>query len=128
MVVSAKRSMVAVFGLLIVGSAFGLLFPRPAKAAQVLSTWVGPSVDDWSNAANWSPAVVPNNGTPAGATYKVRIDGNPGVNTFVFMNGSFTVDQLTVNAGDHLHINNGNTLTLAAGGTLSNAGEIILAS
>src|SRR5438067_2139926 len=127
MVVSAKRSIGGVFGLVLVAVAFGLLFPRPAKAAQAVATWVG-GTGNWNVAANWSPAVVPNNGTPVGMTYKVRIDADSGTNSVVTLNGSFTIDQLTVDAGDTLSIANGNTLTLAAGGTLSNAGAIQLNS
>src|SRR5437763_13587070 len=98
MAVRSRHFVSAGFGLLVVAFAFGLLFPRPAKASQALATWVG-GTGNWNVATNWSPAVVPNNGMPAGATYKVRIDAGPG-NAVVTVNGNFTIDQLTVDAGD----------------------------
>ena len=40
-----------------------------AHAVQVTSTWTGAGDGTtYTDAANWSPAVVPRNGTPAGTT------------------------------------------------------------
>ncbi len=41
-------------------------------AAQITSTWVGGSWGEWEDASNWSPAIVPENGT---TTFAVTIDG-----------------------------------------------------
>lgn len=107
-----------------------------ASAAQVTATWIGPSGNggngNWGVAANWSPAVVPNNGTPSGTTYRVVID-NSGANSVVTIpdNGtSYTIDALSVSAGDTLSLTFSAVITVVntgpGTGTIVNAGNIAL--
>ena len=68
------------------------LFVSPALAlAQTNSSWVSGS-GNWSNASNWSPNQVPNNG--GGNTYSVTID--PGNFDTVSLDENVTVSSLTL--------------------------------
>ena len=104
-----------------------------AHAAQVTATWTGAGANaNWDNPANWSTANFPNNGTPAGTTYNVVIDGNSGATANVILNVIVTIDALTVNSGDSLAFNNGQQITVvnsgAGTGTIVNSGTIALNS
>ncbi len=104
-----------------------LLCTTHAQAAQVTATWNG-GVGNWNDATKWSGGVVPNNGTPAGTTYKVLLDNGNATVSNVTLNISATIDTLTVSSGDTLGLNNGVSLTIATASTLSNAGNIALNS
>lgn len=60
------------------------------QAAQINSTWVGGSLGQWETASNWSPAIVPENGTN---TFYVTINGGSnGVD--VDLHGNHTITKL----------------------------------
>lgn len=75
-----------------------------SHGAQVDAFW-STGTANWNTAGNWTPAVIPNNGT-GGNTYHVKIDNGSGTNAIVNMNLSPTIDLLTVSAGDTLNLNN----------------------
>src|SRR5580698_10536760 len=54
-------------------SILALLSIAPAAHAQTTDTWSSGASGLWNVAGNWSADVVPNNGTPTGATYNVNI-------------------------------------------------------
>ncbi len=104
-----------------------------AHAVQVTSTWTG--LGDgatYTDANNWNPKVVPNNGIPANTTYKAVIDNAPGAVAAVHLNTTIIIDALVVNSGDSLNINNGRDLRIvnsgANTGTIENSGTIIIGS
>lgn len=84
---------------------------------------------NWNVAGNWSGGVVPNNGVN---TFNVKIDnGNAGQNSTVTLNINATIDNLTVDSGDQLTIQNAQSLIIAGGvntGTITNNGTIALSS
>ena len=94
-----------------------LLLPAPwaapVRGALVDAVWNAGS-GNWSIAANWLPAVVPNNGT-GGNTYHVKIDNGAGANAVVALNQSATIDLLTITAGDTLNFNNIQNLRVEVG-------------
>jgi hypothetical protein len=102
---------------------FLLLAAGPAGANQIAITWNG-GTGNWSNAAQWTPAVVPNNA--GGTTYSVTIDGTSAVTMDVL---NATVDNLILaTTGASLNVSApntfvGNTLTLNFG-TSSNNGTL----
>jgi fibronectin-binding autotransporter adhesin len=121
------------FGLVtaVTFAAATLLYATPAAAAEVTARWTGGgSTNNWSEAANWSGGVVPNNGAPGDPRYRVVI--NPRVKVDVRLNLAVTIDALTIGAGQKLTVVNGRGLTVATGGTptptISNAGTIALNS
>jgi len=90
-------------------------------------------VGNWNVAGNWTPAQVPNNGTPPGTTYNVLIDNGNVLNSSVSLNIVATIDNLTIDAGDSLGINHGQVLTLnsdggVTAGTITNNGSFALNS
>ncbi len=88
------------------------------------STWNG-GTGNWNASGNWTPSVVPN-----GSSYNVFIDGgNIGINSFVNLDTSATIGNLTVDTGDTLDIDNGHILTMGLnGGSIINNGNISLSS
>ncbi len=99
-----------------------------ARAAS--ATWDGPGGtggdSNWNDSANWSGGVVPDNGA---FTYDVFVDGGKLANSVVRINAfTPTVDNLTINVGDRVDINNGNSLTVVDTGTILNDGVIDLHS
>ena len=88
------------------------------------STWNG-GTGNWNVDGNWTPSGVPN-----GSSYNVLIDGgNIGINSFVNLNTSVSVGNLTIDTGDTLDINNGHVLTMGLdGGSIINNGNISLSS
>ena len=101
-------------------SVLALLSTMPAAYAQTTDTWSLGASGLWSVAGNWSAAVVPNNGTPTGATYNVDIVD--GVST-VTLNISAGINDLSLASGNTLAINNGDTLTIN-GPAVANSGAI----
>jgi hypothetical protein len=122
---------------------------RPAHAALETDIWNG-GTGSWTNAAEWSLNVVPNNNSSS--NYVVLIDnGNP-INSSVELDPfvTITINRLVLDAGDSLTINTGATLdptnsltvngslTLASsnnftylefypnGGTLGGTGQVIM--
>src|SRR4029077_15251 len=65
----------------------------PARADFINSTYTGPTDGNWGDPANWSPAIVPNNG--GGNTYAATI-----ANVFLTLDLDVTVSRLTFNPGD----------------------------
>ena len=65
----------------------------PARADFINSTYTGPTDGNWGDPANWSPAIVPNNG--GGNTFAATI-----ANVFLTLDLDVTVDRLTFNPGD----------------------------
>ena len=94
-----------------------LVLPLAAASAQ---TWNG-GTGNWSNANNWTPAVVPND--PLAVVYIDNANPVNSVVTYDLVNGY--VGQLTLDAGDSLNVTSGNTLVgrdTNIFGTMSNAG------
>ena len=101
------------FALLILAS-----LSRPAQALTNVA-WTG-GTGNWSNAALWSPAGVPN-----GVLYNVLLDNGNVLNSIVDLDMWATIGGLTIDAGDMLRINNGNVFTLS-NATVNNAGTILI--
>lgn len=86
------------------------------------TTWIGPYDSGWSIAGNWDTGVVPD-----GSSYHAIIDANGANAASVILNGNYTVGQLTVDAGDLLHVSNGYDFHLYDATVLNN-GTISLES
>ena len=116
---------ITVFTLLFAG-AFAVT-NSPAQSTNVV-VWNGGTAS-WSNAASWNTRIVPN-----GANVSVFVDGGKtATDSIADVDGSFTVGELTIDAGDTVSVVDNNTLTLDAGSptgstTLANAGTLTLAS
>lgn len=99
-----------------------------ARPAQQDARWIG-GTGNWNTAANWDPAVVPNNGVD---TYHARIDDEDTKSaSVVTLDLNATIDHLTIDPGDELRIPNGRLFTLIGGestGLLHNAGILRLES
>ena len=65
----------------------------PARADFIKSTYIGPTDGNWGDPANWSPAIVPNNG--GGHSFAATI-----ANVFLTLDLDVTVNRLTFNPGD----------------------------
>ena len=76
-----------------------------ARADFIKSTYVGPSDGNWGDPANWSPAIVPNNGD--GHSFAATI-----ANVFLTLDLDVTVNRLTFNPGDGNNILFGGTAPL----------------
>ena len=95
------------------------------SSGQVTAIWTGAgNSTNWSDPANWSTPNFPNNGTPAGMTYKVVIDGNSAATANVVLNVTVAIDALTVNSGDSLAFNNAQKLTIVNRGAGTNSGTV----
>ena len=64
-----------------------------ARRVHQKSTYTGPSDGTWGDAANWSPAIVRNNG--GGQSFAATI-----ANVFLTLDLDVTVNRLTFNPGD----------------------------
>jgi hypothetical protein len=83
-----------------------------APADIVLSQWVGGTNANWGTAANWNPAVVPNNG--GGSTYSVSLDdGFAG--QLVNINISPTIESLSILGATILSLDNSRQLAIRSG-------------
>jgi hypothetical protein len=105
-----------------------LLLAGSASADQVNVKWDGGGgTNSWNNADNWDPGVIPNNNTD---TYNVFIGGSSLPDYIVYIdNIDPTIDNLTIDTGDSLTINDRRGLSLASGasaGTITNNGTILL--
>jgi len=101
-----------------------LLAATTVQAAQMDAIWVG-GASNWSNPINWLDSVVPNNN--ANDTFNVLIDTNGGASSAALLDGTFTIDNLTIDADDSLIIDNGHSLHVVVGamsGVIDNAGVI----
>lgn len=92
------------------------------------TSWVGGTDGVWSTASNWSGNAVPHNN--GATTYNVLVDGNAATNSVVHVQhpsirSTFTVDSLTIGAGDKVIIED--TFRLQVRNTLSNGGTIVVA-
>ncbi|MGN6367151.1 MAG: beta strand repeat-containing protein [Phycisphaerae bacterium] len=94
-----------------------------SSTASADSTYIGPAAGNWSNAANWSNSTVPNSGTAV-----VLIDGGNAQNSTVTVDSNFTVQDLTVDAGDILNFADNNTTLTINGGNITNNGSINMTS
>ncbi len=121
MIVSLRQRFLV--GLLFMAGALLLLTGR-SSALQVNATWDG-GTGNWSLNTNWTPDTVPNNGTN---TYNVLIDGGNLINSVVYLDTNPTIDNLTIDSGDSLSINNWKILRLTGGGTITNNGVMSLNS
>lgn len=86
-----------------------------ANAAEVDVTWNG-GTGNWNTAANWTPAVVPNNGAD---TYNVFIDGGSPTGSVVTLNLDAVITRLQLDADDHLSQSAGRDLTIQGGPVLN---------
>ena len=98
--------------------------------AQSSNTYIwNAGTGNWSNASNWAGGVVPNS-----TAADVFVDGgNTAVKSVVDMDNTFTVDQLTIDAGDTVVVENNNGLIMDAGSVsattaFDNAGTLTLGS
>lgn len=98
-----------------------------AAAAQLDAVWIG-GVANWNTSLNWMPMTVPGNN--ATNTFNVKIDNaDIGTASIVTLNISTAIDNLTVDTGDTLAIDNTRVLTVVGGmnaGTIQNNGDIKL--
>jgi len=85
---------------------------HPARS-QVICTWNG-STGNWLSPALWSPA-VPNNGTPAGATYNATVNGSGTIS----VDQSVSIQTLNFPSGN-IHVLNNGTLQMV--GAISGQG------
>lgn len=99
-----------------------LLFPLLSTACWAIdSTWTTATSGNWGSAARWTPAAVPNNGSPTSASrYDVSILAT-GAPYTVSLNSSVTVDSLTLGSANATIDHTAGTLTLTEGLVL-NAG------
>ncbi len=79
----------------------------PARADFIKSTYIGPSDGSWGDPANWSPAIVPNNG--GGDSFAATI-----ANVFLTLDLDVTVNRLAFKPGDGIPIILGGTAPLLA--------------
>jgi YVTN family beta-propeller protein len=84
------------------------------------SIWIGGPSGNWSNAANWSTGVVPNNG----AIVCINDGHTPG--SQVTLDANVSIGGLAIDAGSTLTI--GTNQQLIVSGTISNSGQIIVFS
>ncbi len=107
-------------GLLVVGAtaSFGPII--------ITSTWTAGGDGQWNDPANWDSPDFPNNNI--GETYDVIIDSSVNDVTVTLDGGSFTIRDLTVDAGDTLSIDNAHSLRFGEPAAITNAGEIVLDS
>jgi len=90
-----------------------------ANAQPITSIWEGAFSNNWSNALNWSPQVVPDN---AGAvSYHVVNDGG-----YIICNGDFGVNTVTQGAAGVIDVPNGFSLGLDSNVGAANDGLIRL--
>lgn len=106
-----------------------------AAAAQVTCTLAATGTANWFDATAWSPQVVPNNGTPPGATYNAVV----GSGGSALYSGSVAVQRVTLSAGvlsgtGTLTVNESMTwsggrlfASFATGGTLTVGGGLSIA-
>ncbi len=100
----------------------------PVSTRADTATWSSAISGSWSNAADWSPAVVPNNGTPVGTTYDALINATGG--SYTISTGSpVALNSLTVNSPNatvNLFGGNGTTSFSFANGLSILAGKVQL--
>ncbi len=111
------------------GLALALTLGSGVGAAQLTATWTGNGDGvNWSDAANWTSVSAPDNGTPAGTTYRVVIPAGKDVTLDTFA----VIDSLTVGGVATLTILNSKQLDVvnsgAGTGTIVNSGTISLNS
>lgn len=106
---------------------FGLLgISTGTRAAVINDTWLGGN-SNWNNPANWSAALVPNDG--GGNTFNVFIDGGNALASQVGLNISVGISGLTIDTNDQLTINNAQSLTInGATPSITNNGVLALNS
>jgi hypothetical protein len=109
-------------GSVLSAAILAVLANMPTAHAQTTDTWSLGASGLWGVAGDWSAGVVPNNGTPSGATYNVDIID--GVST-VTLNINAGINDLAIGSGNTLLVEGGTTLTVA-GPSISNKGAIQL--
>src|SRR5262249_36546400 len=82
--------------------------------ADVAATWLSAADGTWSDAANWSSGLVPDNGN-GGNNYLATI-GAAGSPYSVTLNTGATVSGLTISSADATLVNNG---SLSTSGTIN---------
>ena len=93
-----------------------------AAAADTVAVWGGGAAS-WGVASKWANGVIPNNGSPAGATYAVQIDNWSGTSR-VSVSSSYAVSSLRIDANDVVQLlSDSSKLTLAR---MTNAGTLTL--
>ncbi|MBX3352014.1 MAG: hypothetical protein KF684_03705 [Phycisphaeraceae bacterium] len=106
------RTLVACAGLAAIATG-------PAFAQQVDSNWLNPASGTWSAGANWSTSPnAPNNGAPAGTTYRAIIDAAGAAYT-VTLNSGVTIDELVLNSADATLSHTASTLSAAIANLMS---------
>lgn len=125
MILTPHSARYRAFVATLVGPLLSSLPTTSATAADTDVTWSG-GTGTWSTASKWSPQLVPTNGSPAGATYAVRVDDNPAVTSRVTIsfNSAYTVSSLRIDAGDEVRLNSDSS-SLAAG-RMTNSGTLTL--
>ena len=112
----------AVFGL--IGA---VLFPQNVAAEVTSASWINTMGGNWTTAANWDPATVPNNN--GADRYEVTIDAT-GAEYTVSLSSDITIDELLLNSAEATVNHTGGTfgasgaITLSAGTFQLNGGTI----
>jgi len=99
--------------------------PLSAQFTTHSATWNSFNSTDWNTAANWFPAVVPDN--QGFDLYNVFIEGQPAATSTVQLSTSIVIDKLDIDNGDSLIINPLASLSFTEKsdvGTLDNIGLI----
>jgi hypothetical protein len=92
-----KRKSLAGMFLAVAACAPVVTLATVAKAQDVSESWRTAVTSGWTIATRWTPEVVPDNGTPAGANYNATISVGNGLQTYsVMLNSNITIDNLTL--------------------------------
>lgn len=118
----------------LIGAFSAAVLAAPSRVTAVDATWISFSGGAWSNAANWSGGVVPQNNV--GTVFNVFIDDGQVSSVMVeISNASYAIGTLTISQFDRLRISTFNSfsslgLTGSQGimSQLSNAGTIHVSS
>jgi hypothetical protein len=89
-------------------------------------TWVGGTSSDWTDATNWSPVGVPNDGTATAIVNSPANDANI-INGGVITVGSLSVGGTGISAGQVI-VGGSPEIGLGGGGSLTASQSIVLTS
>ena len=116
------------FAAILIITTLSVIATLPAQAVISTNTWTPAGNGVYTNQAQWSPAIVPNNNNGSGTNYVARIDGGLAGTSAVVIEPflSIALDRLIVSVGDSLTISNGAQLGIGVGAAVT--GTVALAS